>query len=71
MNTKYAEGYAIVSEDEQALAFLEDWIRFAQELEAKYGPAAPRPRLGERSGASASSTRTRTAAATRSSTGST
>jgi radical SAM protein with 4Fe4S-binding SPASM domain len=36
MNTKYAEGYAIVSEDEQALAFLEDWIRFAQELEARY-----------------------------------
>ena len=41
MNTKYADGYAIVSEDEQALAFLEDWIRFAQELEAKYG-LAPR-----------------------------
>jgi MoaA/NifB/PqqE/SkfB family radical SAM enzyme len=37
MNTKYADGYAIVSEDEQALAFLRDWIAFAQELEAKYG----------------------------------
>jgi radical SAM protein with 4Fe4S-binding SPASM domain len=41
MNTKYADGYAIVSEDEQALAFLEDWIRFAQELERKYA-VAPR-----------------------------
>ncbi|HET9314960.1 MAG TPA: radical SAM protein [Vicinamibacteria bacterium] len=37
MNTKYADGYAIVSEDEQALAFLRDWISFAQELEARYG----------------------------------
>jgi MoaA/NifB/PqqE/SkfB family radical SAM enzyme len=41
MNTKYAEGYAIVSEDEQALAFLRDWISFAQELEGRYG-LAPR-----------------------------
>ena len=41
MNTKYADGYAIVSEDEQALAFLEDWIHFAQELESRYG-VAPR-----------------------------
>ncbi len=47
MNTKYAEGYAIVSEDEQALAFLEDWIRFAQELEGKYG-LAPRTHDWER-----------------------
>ena len=37
MNTKYADGYKIVSEDEQALAFLEDWVAFAQRLEAKYG----------------------------------
>jgi MoaA/NifB/PqqE/SkfB family radical SAM enzyme len=36
MNTKYADGYTIVSEDEQALDFLRDWIAFAQELEAKY-----------------------------------
>src|SRR6185503_17439316 len=42
MNTKYADGYRIVSEDEQALAFLEDWIAFAQALEKKYG-LAPRP----------------------------
>jgi MoaA/NifB/PqqE/SkfB family radical SAM enzyme len=41
MNTKYADGYAIVSEDEQALDFLRDWIGFAQELEAKHG-LAPR-----------------------------
>jgi MoaA/NifB/PqqE/SkfB family radical SAM enzyme len=37
MNTKYADGYAIVSEDEQALAFLQDWIGFAQELEREHG----------------------------------
>ena len=37
MNTKYADGYRIVSEDEQALAFLEDWIGFAQALEKKHG----------------------------------
>jgi MoaA/NifB/PqqE/SkfB family radical SAM enzyme len=37
MNTKYADGYRIVSEDEQALAFLEDWIAFCHGLEAKYG----------------------------------
>jgi MoaA/NifB/PqqE/SkfB family radical SAM enzyme len=36
MNTKYADGYRIVSEDEQALAFLADWITFSQELERKY-----------------------------------
>ncbi len=37
MNTKYAEGYRIVSEDEQALAFLQDWVIFARTLEDKYG----------------------------------
>jgi radical SAM protein with 4Fe4S-binding SPASM domain len=37
MNTKYAEGYRIVSEDEQALAFLADWIDFAQGLERQHG----------------------------------
>jgi len=41
MNTKYADGYRIVSEDEQAVAFLEEWIGFARELESKYG-IAPR-----------------------------
>ena len=37
MNTKHADGFRIVSEDEQALAFLEDWIAFCQALEGKYG----------------------------------
>jgi MoaA/NifB/PqqE/SkfB family radical SAM enzyme len=37
MNTKYADSYRIVSEDEQAMAFLEDWVSFARELEKKYG----------------------------------
>ena len=41
MNTKYADSYKIVSEDEQAMAFLEDWIAFARELERKHG-LAPR-----------------------------
>ena len=41
MNTKYADGYRIVSEDEQAVAFLEDWVAFARALEEKYG-LAPR-----------------------------
>jgi radical SAM protein with 4Fe4S-binding SPASM domain len=41
MNTRYAEGYRIVSEEEQALAFLSDWIAFCQGLEARYG-LAPR-----------------------------
>jgi len=41
MNTKYADSYRIVSEDEQAMAFLEDWVSFARELEKKYG-LAPR-----------------------------
>ena len=64
MNTKYADGYRIVSEDEQALAFLEDWIGFAQELERRYGLAAARPTTGSASAPSTSWTRTRTAAAT-------
>jgi radical SAM protein with 4Fe4S-binding SPASM domain len=42
MNTKHADGYRIVSEDQQALAFLTDWITFCQELEVRYG-LAPRP----------------------------
>jgi len=37
MNTKHADGYTIVSEDDQALAFLSDWIGYAQELEKTYG----------------------------------
>lgn len=41
MNTKYADGYQIVSEDEQALAFLGDWIAFARSVEEKHG-LAPR-----------------------------
>jgi MoaA/NifB/PqqE/SkfB family radical SAM enzyme len=41
MNTKYADGYTIVSEDEQALAFLQDWIAFARSLEERHG-LAPR-----------------------------
>jgi MoaA/NifB/PqqE/SkfB family radical SAM enzyme len=41
LNTKYADGYRVVSEDEQALAFLSDWIVFAQELERRHG-LAPR-----------------------------
>jgi MoaA/NifB/PqqE/SkfB family radical SAM enzyme len=41
MNTKYADGYRIVSEDEQALAFLADWIEFSRTLEERY-QLAPR-----------------------------
>jgi MoaA/NifB/PqqE/SkfB family radical SAM enzyme len=37
MNTKHADGYTIVSEDEQALAFLRDWIGYARELEKAHG----------------------------------
>lgn len=37
MNTKHADGAHIVSEEEQALAFLADWIGFCQELETRYG----------------------------------
>jgi MoaA/NifB/PqqE/SkfB family radical SAM enzyme len=41
MNTKYSDGYRIVSADEQAIAFLRDWLAFVQGLERKYG-LAPR-----------------------------
>jgi radical SAM protein with 4Fe4S-binding SPASM domain len=37
MNTKYADGYRIVSEDEQAVAFIEDWVGFCEDLERRYG----------------------------------
>jgi MoaA/NifB/PqqE/SkfB family radical SAM enzyme len=37
MNTKYADSYKIVSEDDQALAFLDDWIAYARSLEETYG----------------------------------
>lgn len=37
MNTKHVDGVRIVSEDQQALAFLEDWISFCQELERRHG----------------------------------
>jgi MoaA/NifB/PqqE/SkfB family radical SAM enzyme len=47
MNTKYSDSYRIVGEEEQALAFLEDWIAFAQGLEATYG-LAPRQHDWER-----------------------
>ena len=47
MNTKHADGYRIVSEDEQALAFLADWIAFCQELERRYGLPPRDARLGE------------------------
>jgi radical SAM protein with 4Fe4S-binding SPASM domain len=36
MNTKHADGARIVSEEEQALAFLADWIGFCQDLEKRY-----------------------------------
>ncbi len=41
MNTKHVDDQRIVSEDEQALAFLTDWITFARELEDRHG-LAPR-----------------------------
>jgi radical SAM protein with 4Fe4S-binding SPASM domain len=37
MNTKHVSDQSIVSEDEQALAFLTDWIGFAGELEKRHG----------------------------------
>jgi radical SAM protein with 4Fe4S-binding SPASM domain len=37
MNTKYADGYRIVSEDEQAVAFIEDWVGFCEDLERRHG----------------------------------
>jgi MoaA/NifB/PqqE/SkfB family radical SAM enzyme len=42
MNTKHAEGFTIVSEEQQAIAFLDDWIAFCRGLEARHG-LAPRP----------------------------
>ncbi len=45
MNTKHQSDFRIVSEDEQALAFLEDWISFAEELTARHGLE---PRLHDR-----------------------
>ncbi|HXK11649.1 MAG TPA: radical SAM protein [Vicinamibacteria bacterium] len=36
MNTKHADGTRIVSEDEQAAAFVADWIAFSRELERRY-----------------------------------
>jgi MoaA/NifB/PqqE/SkfB family radical SAM enzyme len=47
MNTKHVDGVRIVSEDEQALAFLSDWIGFCQQLETKYG-LSPRSHDWER-----------------------
>jgi radical SAM protein with 4Fe4S-binding SPASM domain len=41
MNTKYADGYRIVSEDEQAAAFVTDWVDFARDVERRHG-LAPR-----------------------------
>ncbi|HSD29642.1 MAG TPA: radical SAM protein [Vicinamibacteria bacterium] len=37
MNTKHADGYRIVSEDDQALAFVSDWITFCRDLERRHG----------------------------------
>jgi MoaA/NifB/PqqE/SkfB family radical SAM enzyme len=37
MNTKHSDGFKIVSEEEQALAFVRDWIGFCQSLEKRYG----------------------------------
>jgi radical SAM protein with 4Fe4S-binding SPASM domain len=37
MNTKHVDDQAIVSEDEQALAFLADWIEYARTLEERHG----------------------------------
>jgi MoaA/NifB/PqqE/SkfB family radical SAM enzyme len=47
MNTKYADGYRIVSEDEQALAFVEDWIGYCRSLESRYGLPPRRHDLAE------------------------
>jgi len=70
MNTKHQTGFRIVSEDEQAIAFLEDWISFAEELTRRYG-LAPESTTGRRSVPAASWMLTRTAAGTRCSTEST
>ena len=37
MNTKHADGVRIVSEEEQAQAFIQDWIEFCAALEQRYG----------------------------------
>jgi MoaA/NifB/PqqE/SkfB family radical SAM enzyme len=37
MNTKHVDGQRIVSGEEQAVAFLLDWIAFARSLEKRYG----------------------------------
>jgi radical SAM protein with 4Fe4S-binding SPASM domain len=42
MNTKHVDGERIVSEDDQAVAFLTDWIAFCRELEERFG-LPPRP----------------------------
>jgi MoaA/NifB/PqqE/SkfB family radical SAM enzyme len=47
MNTKHADGFRIVSEDEQALAFVNDWVAFCQELERRHG-LTPRSHAPER-----------------------
>ncbi len=47
MNTKHADGFEIVSEDEQAAAFVDDWVSFAQDLERRYA-LAPRAHDRER-----------------------
>jgi len=47
MNTKNAHGERIVSEDEQAVAFLTDWIAFARGLEERHH-LAPRAHDDER-----------------------
>ncbi len=47
MNTKHADGFRIVSEDEQAVAFVGDWVAFCQDLERRHG-LAPRAHDWER-----------------------
>jgi MoaA/NifB/PqqE/SkfB family radical SAM enzyme len=37
MNTKHAEGFEIVSQDDRALAFVSDWIEFCQDVERRHG----------------------------------
>src|SRR5258708_20706385 len=37
MNTKHVDGQRIVSAEEQAVAFLPDWIAFPRSLEKRYG----------------------------------
>ncbi len=47
MNTKHVDGQGIVSEDDQARAFLADWIAFCRDLERRHG-LDPRPHDQER-----------------------